>query len=256
MKTFFLDPFEEESMSIDERTRLYDSIRQYYEDVINNKKADDHTFENDYNIAIECMYYEADSSYIMFVKMEYYFNIIYKYFQYSRRYIQAYEKISNQFYKEEYKEYINCAEYSDLLLDGELIHLNCESILLMVYSAFEGFLREFVDFLNDKNGPLKNLYGDYSTTKYMWFLCSERGVIIEGLYKEFTEIRLVRNYYAHSLCEVSGRLRHLLENDEYGILNKNVIEVNVEYIDHVFEALGTIVKEIEISFEQYYPDLN
>ncbi len=43
---------------------------------------------------------------------------------------------------------------------GALIHLNCQSTLLMVYSAFEAFLRQFTEFIDDKAGVLKYPYDD------------------------------------------------------------------------------------------------
>lgn len=242
----------DENISEIEKKKIENAARQYCENVIKGKKSDDYTFDSDYNEAIESTYYDPENGYVMFLEAEYNFNAIYQYFQYTKRFVKAYETTANEYYKK-----LQEAEYYDVFApNGELIHLNCESILLMVYSAFEAFLRQFTAFIDDKAGILKYPYDDHTTLKYLDYLNYEKNIFVpKKLYREFSEIRLVRNYYAHSLDEIQYKLKRSLETDPYGIMVGGRIVVNAEYIEHIFEVLGRMVKAIETAFERNYPEL-
>ena len=251
MKSFFV-PLKREIDTEEKQQQMEEDIREYFKKVAKDKKIDDYSFDEDYNTAIESMYYEHDSDYIVFIEMEYRFDSIYQYYQYTKRYVESYEKIANEFYDKLLEE-----DYYDVAgPNGDLIHLNCESILLMVYSTFEAFLRQFTEFIDDKAGILKYPKDDQTTLKYLDYLNYEKNIFVpKKLYKEFSEIRLVRNYYAHSLDEIQYKLKRFLNKDPYGIVVGNRIVVNSNYIEHIFEVLGKMVKAIENTFINNYPDL-
>lgn len=238
----------------EECKRIENEIRQHFEKVAKEKKSDDFSFDDEYNTAIEAMYYEAESNYVMFIEMEYRFDYIYQYYQYTKRYVASYEKIASEFYNKLLEE-----DYYDVFVpNGELIHLNCQSTILMVYSAFEAFLRQFIEFIDDKAGVLKYPYDEKTTLKYLNFLNYEKHIFVpRQLYKEFDEIRLVRNFYAHSLDDIQYSLKRYLQKDPYEIMvGDSRIIVNYNYIEHVFDVLGRMVKAIEKAFKKNYPGLN
>lgn len=230
-------------------------FHNYLDDLIAGKKDDDYSFDDNFNFAIDNKFYEAENSYVMFVALEENFNSIYQYYQYTKRYVRSYETIANDYYHSLAKDESD-AVFEEFAPNGQLIDLNCESSLLMVYSAFEAFLRQFIEFIDEKAGVLKCPDDDLTTLKYLSFLHYDKNIFVpKTLYKDFNEIRLVRNYYAHSLDKIQFKLQKSLENDPYGIIQGPFIVVNDEYIDHVFDVLGKMVKAIEIAFEKSYPRL-
>ena len=269
MKSFqvVFDP--DENVSEEDAKRMEEEIREHYSNIANGKKSDDIFFDFDFNEAIESKFYEAESDYVMFDEMEYNFNSIYLYFQYTRRYVAFYEADSSESirkqiasYEARTNEHSKAAEvydyYENWIPGGELIHLNCQSTLLMLYSVFEAFLRQLAEFLDDKAGILKCPfpYDDYTTLKYLDYLNYKKHIFIpKELYLKFSEIRLVRNYYAHSLDKPQTKLLELLDSDPYGISVGCRIVVNEGYIEHAFEVLGKMVKAIETAFKKNYPKL-
>lgn len=252
MKSFVVDI--DGYMDEEEERQLEEEIRQFYANVLKNKKADDYRFDYDFNEAIESRYYEPKSTHIMFISFEYRFNSIYQYYQYTRRYIAAYETEANKYYHNAPDSQEEDA-LSDYAPDGMLIHLNCESIILMTYSVFETFLREFIETTGDRTGVLKYPKDDLTPLKYLEYLNNEKGIFVpRKLYRDYNEIRLVRNYYAHGLDSVQSILKRSLNRDPHGILFGNRLIVNHQYVEHVFEVIGNMVKAIEAAFEMHYPN--
>ena len=228
----FQDVFDiDDNLNEEEAKRMEEEIREHYSNIANGKKADDYSFDFDFNEAIESKFYEPESDYLIFIEMEYNFNSIYLYFQYTRRYVKSYEAAANDFYNKQMSFYENhpseccgLAEVdlylSELTSHGDLICLNCQSTLLMAYSAFEAFLRQFIELIDEKAGILKYpYYDDRTPVKYLDYLNYEKNIFIpKKLYRDFSEIRLVRNYYAHRLDGIQIKLKRMLGNDPYNII--------------------------------------
>jgi hypothetical protein len=112
--------------------------------------------------------------------------------------------------------------------------------------------------IDENAGVLKTPYDDTTTLQYLKFLHIEKNIFIpRKLYYKYNEIRLVRNYYAHSLNEVQAQLLKYLQDDPCGILSVDLkyIFLNERYMEVVFGTLGKMVKAIEAAFERYYPEL-
>ena len=249
----------DEDMTPEEAKEFEEGYYKYYKNLIKAKDPLDYTFDEEFDTAIECMYYESVSSYGVFGMIEFHFNSLYRHFQYTKRFAAAYEKIANDHYDKNFKEAYG-TELADVAFEAaprdELTNLTCQSTLLMVYSVFEGFLRDVVKYVvkharNNKD-ILKYPYNDFTAAKYINYLNKQNVFIPKALYREFNEVRLVRNYYAHSLEEPQKNLLQYLKNDPYGILKGSYITVNPDYIEHVFELLGKMVDSIEETFIENY----
>ena len=252
MKKFFV--FDEDFESEKEAREFEEDLRRYYEELPDKKESDDYSFDSDFNDAIEAKYYENELNHALFIEIEFNFDTIYTYYQYTKRYITAYENKADQYYKELSEE---MGEPIDLYyVNGLLTDLNCESILLMIYSAFEAFLRRFIKYIDKSAGVLRSPKSDQTPSEYLKYLHDEKNIFLpKSLYWQYDQIRLVRNYYAHSLDYMQYKLKKSLRNDPYGIVGGYSINVNDKYIEHVFEVLGKMVKSIEKAFVENYPEL-
>ena len=222
------------------------------------KAKDDYSFDETFNIYIQRKHYEAENGWVVFIRFESDFDCLYEYYQYTKRFIAAFVKEAKTAAKEHEE-----AGYGELDLPaGQLIEINYQSILMMAYSTFESFLREFIEFIDENAGVLQKPYDDTTTLQYLKFLHFEKNIFIpRKLYRQYDQVRLVRNYFAHSLSEPQVQLlRQLKEDDPYRILGKigdtDWLFLNERYMEYAFATLGKVVKSIEKAFERYYPELN
>ena len=98
----------------------------------------------------------------------------------------------------------------------------------------ETYKREFIEFIDSKAGVLRKPYDDTTTLQYLKFLHYEKNIFIpRKLFRKYNEIRLIRNYYAHSLDEPQVQLVKYLDDDPYHILSKDKkrILIDEEYME-------------------------
>ncbi len=248
--------WDEVDLSDEEIEKAMEDARQYFENLVKTKKPDDYSFNSDYNDAIHNYHYEADvCSMVTFVAMQYKMDSLYLYFQYTKRFIVSYENIANAYYGKLLEE-AESADDADIASDAApgntLTELNCQSLLLMLYSAFEAFLREIIEVVDKEAGILKFPQNDFTAEKYVNYLNRHNIFIPKKLFWQFTEVRLVRNYFAHSLEKPQKTLLKFLKNDPYGILKHNAIVVNPSYIEYAFELFGKLIKAVEIAYNENY----
>ena len=247
-------PYEDRIISEEEAKRISDEAFREMEKAAKQKAPDDFSFDEMFNGYIEGKHYAAENGYVMFIEFEYNFDCLYRYYQYTKRFIASFEKETEKSVREHEE-----AGYGGLDIPaGELTKINFQSILLMAYSAFESFLRGFIEFIDENAGVLKKPYDDTTTLQYLKFLHFDKNIFIpRKLYHKYNELRLVRNYYAHSLNEPQAQLVKYLEDDPCGILTEDqkYIFVNERYMEFAFSILGRMVKAIEQAFEKYYPEL-
>ena len=248
-------PFENIIINEEEAEEISDALFRELEREALQKAGDDYSFDEGFNFFIQGKHYQAVNGYIVFVRFEYNYDCLYAYYQYTKRFIAAFVKDADEAHAEN-----EAAGYGELDLPaGELTKINYQSILMMAYTTFESFLREFIEFIDENAGVLKKPYDDTTTLQYLKFLHFDKNIFIpRKLYRQYDQVRLVRNYFAHSLSEPQVQLlRQLKEDDPCGILGKggDCLFLNEKYMEFAFSTLGRVVKSIEKAFEKYYPEL-
>ena len=247
-------PTEDRLISEEEAQKISEEAFREMEKAAKQKAPDDYSFDDLFNGYIEGVHYVAENGYVMFIKFEYELDSLYRYYQYTKRFIASFEKATEECVREHEEE-----GYGELdIAPGELTKINFQSILLMAYTAFESFLRDFIEVIDEKAGVLRRPYDDTTTLKYLQFLHYEKSIFVPSkLFHKYNEVRLVRNYFAHSLDEPQVKLVSYLEDDPCGILSKNkkYLLLNERYMEFAFGTLGKMVKAIEGAFEKYYPDI-
>lgn len=251
-------PTESRIISEEEAKKISDEAFREIEREAKQKAKDDYSFDENFNIYIQEKHYETENGNVAFIRFECDYDCLYVYYQYTKRFIAAFVKDTDETHAE------NEAEgYGQLDLPaGELTKINYQSILMMAYTTFESFLREFIELIDEKAGVLQKPYDDTTTLQYLKFLHFDKNIFIpRKLYRQYDQVRLVRNYFAHSLSEIQVQLlRQLKEDDPYNILGKigdtDWLFLNERYMEFAFATLGKVVKSIEKAFEKYYPDLN
>lgn len=252
MKDFWVD---DENLSPKEVKKIEEEIRNTYKKIDENKDLLDYSFDSEFDTAIESKYYEPESGCVVFVSMEYQLNNLYRYFQYTKRFVAFHEKEANEYYYGKMKAAESAEEESvafDAALGDALSQLTCQSILIMTYSAFEAFLRDIIDMVGDDRGILRFPKDEFTALKYINYLNTKNIFVPKVLYRQFDEMRLVRNYFAHSLENVQGKLISYLKHDEYSILQEKRIVLNHNYIEHTFDIFGKLVKSVENVFMENY----
>ncbi len=251
-------PTENRIISEEEAKKISDEAFREIEREAKQKANDDYSFDDSFNFYIQGKHYKTENGWVAFIRFECNYDCLYAYYQYTKRFIAAFVKDANAAAKEHEE-----AGYGELDLPAsELIRINYQSILMMAYTTFESFLREFIEFIDENAGVLKKPYDDTTTLQYLKFLHFDKNIFIpRKLYRQFDQVRLVRNYFAHSLSEPQvNLLRQLKEDDPYHILGKwgdiDILSLNEKYMEYAFATLGKVVKSIEKAFEKYYPELN
>ncbi len=253
MKNFAID---DENLSPEEAKKLEDDIRNYYKRVDANKDVYDFSFDRDFDTAIESKYYEAEANLAVFTAMEYQLNNLYKYFQYTKRFVAAHERSANEYYHEAMKK-AQSQEEAEALMEvapnNDLTELICQSILIMAYSALEAFLRDIISVVGDDKGVLRYPPKEgFSAMKYINYLNKKDIFVPKVLHRQFDEIRLIRNYFAHSLEKVQENLSRYLKNDKYSILQGERIVLNHKYVEYSFDIFGRLVKSVERAYIENY----
>lgn len=250
-------PFENRIISEEEAKQISDAAFREIEREAKQKANDDYSFDESFNIYIQGKHYETENGWVAFVRFESEYDCLYAYYQYTKRFISAFVKDADNIAREHEE-----AGYGGLDLPaGELIKINYESILMMAYTTFESFLREFIELIDEKAGVLQKPYDDTTTLQYLKFLHFDKNIFIpRKLYRQYDQVRLVRNYFAHSLSEPQAQLlKQLKEDDPCNILGKIGVDdclfLNERYMEFAFATLGKVVKSIEKAFEKYYPEL-
>ena len=258
MSKIFYHPYEDRIITEEEAIEISEASLREMEKIAKQKAPDDFTFDETFNGYIEGRHYLADNGYVMFLEFELNFDSLYRYYQYTKRFIAYFEKETEESNREHEEE-----GYGQLDIPaGMLTKINYQSILLMAYTTFESFLRDFIEVIDKKAGVLQYPYDDSTTLKYLQFLHFEKSIFIpKKLYHKYNEIRLVRNFFAHSLNEAQIQLvNYLKKDDPCGILRRTedryFIILNEDYMEFAFDILGKMVKSIEQAFEKYYPNLN
>lgn len=251
-------PTENRIISEEEAKKISDAAFREIEREAKQKAKDDYSFDETFNIYIQGKHYETENGNIAFIRFECDYDCLYAYYQYTKRFIAAFVKDADEAHAEN-----EAAGYGQLDLPaGELVEINYQSILMMAYTTFESFLREFIELIDEKAGVLQKPYDDTTTLQYLKFLHFDKNIFIpRKIYRQYDQVRLVRNYFAHSLSEPQAQLlRQLKEDDPCHILGKigdtDWLFLNEKYMEFAFSTLGKVVKAIEKAFEKYYPDLN
>ena len=245
-------PYENSIISEKEAKKISDVTLQELEREAKLKGKYDNSFDENYNFYIQGKHYETENDYVVFIRFESSFDCLYVYYQYTKRFITGFVKDANE------------ANVENIELNfpaDELKKINYQSILMMAYTMFESFLREFIELIDQNAGVLQKPYDDTTTLQYLKFLHFDMHIFIpRKLYRHYDEVRLVRNYFAHSLSVPQTHLLRQLKNDDpCGILGKigdvNCLILNEKYMEYAFSTLGKMVKSIEKAFEKYYPEL-
>lgn len=244
-------PYEDRWISMEEAQKISDETLKEMERVAKRKAPDDYAFNDMFNGYIEGKHYSSETGVALFIQFEQNFDNLYCYYQYTKRFIASFVNQAYENYRQLEEEGFAEAAYDY----QELTDINYQSVLLMAYTTFESLLRDYIEVIDERAGVLKYPYDDRTTLKYLKFLHYDKGVFIpRKLFQEFNEIRLVRNYFAHSLEKAQAQLvRNLKKNDPCQILiGETYIILNEEYMEYAFNILGKIVRAMEMAFERYY----
>lgn len=230
-----------------------EKIQSLLEESLKNGNFD-FSFDPIFNEVATNRNYEANlDSTVEFIAFENNFDALYKYFQYTKRYVKALNNTATVRYNEERQDDIaftgQVAEafdyYNDQIIIFEnFINNNNEATLLMIYRLFERLLKDIVELLDNTAAELK-CQGDFSVIKYMSFLKKKNVFIPKELYYEYDMFRLIRNHIVHGNDTVSNKLQSYLKNDPFLIWAGCDIIVNVDYVEHAFTIIGKIAKSIE-----------
>ena len=243
----------------DESFELNDvySEEEFYKRVIEEKRQNDDAFDEAFNWAIEYRFFELPFDFVYFIEPVFVFcdefSALYKYFEYSQRYITKFLEVEETAYRQAIQEDPSMDTemlYGEIMLRDEeyLGAINSEANLLMLYTLFENFLKSLVADLDENNTtkfiqnrskhrkPMVNQYLNYLRNEYKLEISLTR-----EMRDKLDLMRNVRNYFVHNY---KGGERINLDiyssYDNLPTLKDGRIEVDYNYVVSCFELIGEI----------------
>ena len=255
------------SMILPDDKDFFDLTPEEYAEAINawekekrkvrkNKHYDDDTFDYEYDMAIQSLYFEADPKLGLypFELFEEDLNLLNTYYQYSRRYVSRHIKTAKAQYSEMADE-ADSAE-ADLVLEDlmdnseRMRNLLYESIFLMLFAAFERLLKRIVADAANEHGKEKFVpqnSEEPTAYEYMDYLRWTLNIIVPvDLFTDFDMIRVLRNSLIHS--KGSRKVDNYIKEDKHGIWNSHSDRYNARLIEFTFETFGMIADCIEAEY--------